>query len=102
MATKSTDIAQDLLSDLPIPPGETVLEGMEYHGIAKHELAEKIGLSPKSLDELIAGEIPMTEEIAVELENALGIPAYMLLGIEERYRRTLARQREARTLSPSS
>lgn len=90
MATKSTDIAQDLLSDLPIPTGETVLEGIEYLGMTKHELAENIGMSPQSLDELIEGEMPVTQQIAEELEQVLGIPAYMLVKLEERYRRTLA------------
>ena len=90
MATKSTDIAQHLLSDLPIPPGETVLEGMEHHGISVQELAERISLSPQSLDELIKGEIPITQQIAEKLENVLGIPAYMLVRLEERYRQTLA------------
>ena len=93
MVTKATDTAQQLLSDLPIPPGETVLEGMEYHGIARHELAEKIGLSPQSLDELIKGGLPMTQGMAENLEDALGIPAYMLLKLEERYRDTLKIQR---------
>ncbi len=94
MATKSTNTDQELLSDMPIPPGETVLEGIEYHGMTRRELAQKIGLSPQSLDELIEGAIPMTQRIAEELQSVLGIPAYMLLRLEERYRRTLAGQRE--------
>ena len=93
MATKSTDIAQDLLSDLPIPSGETVLEGIQYLGMTRHELAEKIGVSPQSLDDLIEGEMPVTQKIAEELEQVLGIPAYMLVRLEQRYRRTVARRR---------
>ena len=89
MATEATNTEQELLSDLAIPPGETVLEGIEYHGISTHELAERINLSPQSLDELIKGEIPMTQDVAEKLENVLGIPAYMLLRLEERYRRAL-------------
>ena len=77
------------MSDLPIPPGETVLEGMEYRGMTRLELVDKIGLSPQALDELIEGEIPMTQDIAENLEDVLSIPAYMLLRLEERYRRTL-------------
>ena len=89
MATKATNTAQELLSDLPIPPGKTVLEGMEYHGMTRLELADKIDLSPQALDELIEGEIPMTQDIAEKLEDVLSIPAHMLLRLEERYRRTL-------------
>ena len=89
MATEATNTEQELLSDLAIPPGETVLEGIEYQGISTHELAERINLSPQSLDELIKGEIPMTQDVAEKLENVLGIPAYMLLRLEERYRRAL-------------
>ena len=36
----------------------------------------------------------MTQDIAEKLENVLDIPAHMLLGLEERYRRTLMRQDE--------
>ena len=53
------------------------------------ELADKIGLSAQALDELIEGEIPMTHDLAEKLENALSIPAYMLVRLEERYRSTL-------------
>ena len=94
MTTEATNTEQELLSDLAIPPGETVLEGMEHHSISTQELAERISLAPQSVDELIKGETPMTQEIAEKLESTLGIPAQMLLGLEERYRRTLSRQRE--------
>ena len=94
MVTDATNTDQELLSDLPIPPGETVLEGIEYHGLSMRELAEKIELSSLEVDELIKGEMPMTQDIAEKLENVLDIPAYMLLGLEEIYRRTLMRQDE--------
>ena len=61
MVTDATNTDQELLSDLPIPPGETVLEGIEYHGMSMRELAEKIELSPLEVDELIKGEMPMTQ-----------------------------------------
>ncbi len=76
---------------MAIPPGETVLEGMEHHGMTRNQLAEKIGLSSKTLNELIEGNMPITQDIAEKLENVLSIPAYMLVRLEERYRRTLAR-----------
>ena len=90
MATEATNTERELLSDLPIPPGETILEGIEYHGITRKELALKTGLSAQAVDDLLLGELPMTDRIAEELEKSLGIPARMLLRLEERYRRTLA------------
>lgn len=102
MAAEATDAEQELLSDLPIPPGETIPEGIEYHGITRKELARKTGLSVQAVDELLLGELPVlpvTERIAEELEKSLGIPARMLLRLEERYRRTLARRRELSTSS---
>ena len=91
MATEATNTDQELVSDLAIPPGETVLEGMERHGMTRSELAEKIGLSSRTLNELIEGNIPMTQDIAEKLENVLSIPAYMLVRLEGRYRRAPAR-----------
>ncbi len=45
MTTEATNTEQELLSDLAIPPGETVLEGMEHHGISTQSLAERINLA---------------------------------------------------------
>ena len=89
MATEATNTDQELVSDLAIPPGEIVLEGMEHHCMTRNELAEKIGLSSQTFNELVEGNIPMTQDIAEKLENVLSIPAYMLVRLEERYRRTL-------------
>ena len=89
MATEATNTGHELVSDLAIPPGETVLEGMEHHAMTRNQLADKIGLSTNTLNELIEGNMPMTQDIAEKLENVLSIPAYMLVRLEERYRRTL-------------
>ena len=56
-------------------PGQAILEGIELLKIDKPEFARRVGLSIEMLDQLIAGEISITTEIANALESVTGSPA---------------------------
>ena len=94
MTTDETTHGQEMLSDTPIPPGEMIDEEIEYIGMTRQELSGKTGISPKVIDEIINGETPITQDIAVALERTLGFSATLLVKLEGRYQRTLARNRE--------
>ena len=94
MATNETTHGQEVLSDTPIPPGEMIDEEIEYIGMTRQELSDKTGISPKVIDEIIDGETPITQDIAVAFEETLGFSATLLVKLEGRYQRTLARNRE--------
>ena len=79
------------LSDTPIPPGETIEEEIQFLGMSRQELSDQTGIPRKSLDEVIQGELPVTKEVAQAIEEVLGISATLLVNIEARYQRTLAR-----------
>ncbi len=85
---------EQLYSDWAIPPGEGLLEEIEFRGISPQELASSLGLRVEAVNELIVGERAITPDIAASLEITLGIPAQFWLNLEARYRATLARNWE--------
>ena len=90
----ATDTEGRVLSDLPIPPGETLLEEIEFIGMTQEELARRIGLSLDTIGEIIRGELPVTTDIARKLENELGIPERLWINLETRYQTVKARLKE--------
>ena len=83
------------MSDLAIPPGELLEEELEVRGITWEELAVRLGSNTGELEALIQGRRPLTEAIAVGLEDALpGISKQVWLGLEDNYRATLKRNEE--------
>ena len=85
---------EPLYSDLAIPPGEGLLEEIEFRGIPRHQLAASLNLPVEVANDLISGERAITPDIAAKLEVLLGISAQLWLNLEARYRTTLARQWE--------
>ena len=85
---------EPLYSDWAIPPGEGLLEEIEYRGIPRDQLAASLSLPVEAVDELISGERAITPDIAVSLEVTLGISAQLWLNLEARYRATIARNWE--------
>jgi HTH-type transcriptional regulator / antitoxin HigA len=81
------------LSDLAIPPGELLEEELEERGISQAELARLMGRPAQAVNEIIHARKQITPETALQLEQALGIPAYLWLNLESDYRLTLARAR---------
>jgi HTH-type transcriptional regulator/antitoxin HigA len=69
----------------PTPPGETLLEMLEQQHITKDILASKLGYSDEETNSFIAGQIPITPEIAVLLEQLVGTSADCWLKLEASY-----------------
>jgi HTH-type transcriptional regulator/antitoxin HigA len=84
---------QVLESDAIIWPGEFLAEELEARGMSQRELATKMGRPQQTINEIIRGKKALTAETSVELERILGIPAYLWLRMEARYRLALARRR---------
>jgi len=71
-------------------PGNTILDLLEEHGWAQHQLADQLGYSLKQVDQLIRAEVPLTEDTAIRLQNAFGVPAGFWLTREAQYRKRVA------------
>ena len=74
------------LPDGASPPGGTLKDVLEERGMSRTELAEHTGLPRKSINLIIKGEAPLTEEIALLFEKSLGIPANFWDMREKNYR----------------
>ena len=77
--------------DYAVPPGETLAETLEFRGMSRADLEQRSGLSGAQIEALLAGEAALTQPIAARLEQALGVPARLWLGLEQNYREARAR-----------
>ena len=82
---------QALYSDLPVPPGEYLLEVLQERGLTQAELARRMGRPLQPINEIVKGKKAITVATALQMEEALGIPAHIWTGLEAEYRLTLAR-----------
>lgn len=94
--TRTLYAARDL--DFAVPPGETLRELLEEKGMTQRELAERVGLSPKHVNQLIHGLVRLTPDVAESLERVVGTPARLWNRLEADYQSTQARLRSARDL----
>lgn len=92
--------AHEYRPDYVSPPGETLEELLEEHGMSQAELAERTGRPKKTINEIIQGKTAITPETALQLERVLGTPAGFWLTREQQYREFLARQHDDQQLAP--
>jgi addiction module HigA family antidote len=87
MPRNDLQIERKLLS----PPGDTILETIEYIKMSQAELADRLGKTAPKVHDLITGKEPITYNTALQLEKVLGIDAQFWLNREMNYRTKLAR-----------
>ena len=83
----------------PVPfaatlPGEILDAELKERGIKQKEFAEAIGIGASHLNEFIKGKRPLTAELALRLERALGIDSEFWMNLQMNYELTLARIRQ--------
>jgi HTH-type transcriptional regulator/antitoxin HigA len=87
-------IETNLISNLPIPPGEYLEEVLEELGMNKSELATRMGRPLAKLSAIFNGSKAVTPDTALQLERATGVAAHIWTGLETDFRLAQARQRE--------
>lgn len=85
-------IANNLEPFEPTHPGEVLKEEIEYRGISQKLLAERIGIPYKNMNDILNCRRPVTSNTALLFEAALGIPAYILIGLQMDYNMQIAKQ----------
>ncbi|MBB5324871.1 addiction module HigA family antidote [Anoxybacillus tepidamans] len=80
--------------DYIIPPGETLAELLDYYGMTQAELANRIGKTTKTVNEIIKGKAPITPETALQLEKVFNVSAAFWNNLESNYRQLLAKKAE--------
>jgi addiction module HigA family antidote len=73
------------------PPGATLADLLEERGIRQNELAVRMAVTPKFVNELVAGKAPITPTTALSLERTLGVPADFWLARDAHYQAFRAR-----------
>ncbi len=69
----------------PVHPGELLKDELEYRHLSQKEVAKQLGLPYTALNEILNGKRPVTTDFAMIMEAALGVPAYMLVGMQTDY-----------------
>lgn len=85
---------QEHRPDFAVPPGEVLLEYLEAVGMSQAEFAERMGLSRKTVNEIIKAKAPITSETAIRLERVLGRPAHFWTNLEANYQATKSKLEE--------
>jgi addiction module HigA family antidote len=69
----------------PVHPGELLKDELEYRHLSQRAVAKQLGLPYTAFNEILNGKRPVTTDFAMIMEAALGIPAYMLIGMQTDY-----------------
>lgn len=78
-------IANNLTPFEPTHPGELIKDELEARSLTQARLAERIGVSPSLLNEIIKGKRAVNTEIALLIEAAMDLPADLLLNLQSAY-----------------
>lgn len=81
MTTNQCNISANLF----MHPGETISDLLKDRNLTQKELAQKANVSETLLSDVIQGKEDISEELAEELEHALGIPSSFWLNLQENY-----------------
>ena len=86
-------------TDYAIPPGETLRELLDEQGLTQRDLARRADLSPKHVNRLMQGLVPLSPDVAQRLERVTGTPARIWNRLEANYQSDLQRLRDRRDLA---
>lgn len=76
----------------PIHPGEVLREELEYRGISQKIFSEQIGIPYRNLNEILNCRKPISADIALLIEAAIGIPARIFTGMQMDYNIQIIKQ----------
>lgn len=66
-------------------PGDTIEETIDTISMSKAELAERLGRTPKFINDLLKGDAHITQDLAIKLQYVLNIPAEGWISLERKY-----------------
>jgi len=85
-------IANNLMPYEPVHPGELLKDEIEYRGISQRKFSAEIGICYSVLNEILNCKRPVSVELAILIEAALGIEANMLIRMQTDYHMQVARK----------
>ncbi len=69
-----------------VSSGEIAQEYLDVNGWSVEEFSKKCRFCPELVRKVLAGDAPVTEEIATQFGIVLGTRRYVWLGLEQKYR----------------
>jgi len=76
----------------PVHPGELLKDELEYRHLSQKAVAKQLGLPYTAFNEILNGKRPVTTDFSLLMEAALGIPAYILVGMQTDYNLQIAQK----------
>jgi len=76
----------------PVHPGELLKDELEYRRLPQKAVAKQLGIPYTAFNEILNGKRPVTTDFAMIMEAALGVPAYMLVGMQTDYNLLVAQK----------
>ena len=70
---------------MAVHPGMMIKPELDERGISQKEFAKMLGTQPSHLSEVLNGKRTLTTELAVKIENTIGLPAKILLTAQTQY-----------------
>lgn len=77
--------------NIAIHPGETLKETLDYLEMSQVDLAERTGLTTKTINEIVKGKNPITQDTAMKLSSVFGMSSAFWNNLERNYQETLSR-----------
>jgi len=77
--------------DYAVPPGATLRETIEAHGIDQKEFARRTRFTEKHVNQVIKGKAPISADAAIRFERVTGVPAQFWNNLESQYQEQMAR-----------
>lgn len=74
-----------------IHPGEILQDALDEHGLTQRDLADRIDVTPKHINEIIKGKASITSTFAQKLEFIFDTTPGYWLGLQKNYEEILAR-----------
>lgn len=78
-------IANNLEPFEPTHPGELLKDELEFRKLTQKQVAKEMGVSYTVLNDIVRGKRPVNTKFALLCEQALNIPADMLLRMQSEY-----------------
>jgi len=69
----------------PVHPGELLKDELEYRHLPQKTVAKQLGIPYTAFNEILNGKRSVTTDFAMIMEAALGVPAYILVGMQTDY-----------------
>lgn len=82
-----------------VPPGDTIREHLKSARMSQVDLAERTGIDKKTINLVIKGNAPVTQDTAIALERVFESPASFWLSLEANHQASIAANKQKKSLA---